>query len=380
MDAKTITLAAFASAGLCLFLQGCGGMSMGPSPAASALPSGLVLQAGSTVAADSNQVQLAVAARGTLVLAGIDAKGIGAVWYGSMKVGLPEDVDDASVAALNRNYAVAVSGHESVVWPYRSNGTPVTLRGWRIAAAAKNSDVFLAVSASRRHSGSTAAMLTVRGRSAVRSEFIAPDLNGGVIRGVAINASGAAIVAVTPREAAWDPIVGSATERQAALRARMPKAGDATGYYLLAPGQAPIPFEMPLGAFGATLLAINNRGVSIGAAGTGSAENPHVVPCYWDRLGHAHLMHLAADLDFGYAADIDDQGAAVGSVGNEITSYGALWNTLDDSPINVNALVPRSFPLNIQFLDSVGNDFTLAASGNPKADPRRLYYFGLQPR
>jgi len=370
-------------------------------------PTALTVQPGSVFDGNTAGIITMVAVKGLAVAVGTDTSGQNYIACGSQKTYFYTDLAGASLAGANFDYAIGTydagyyAGYESgsFLWPYRANAAVISVPNDTILAVAKNANVFLDLGLAADGVTPTANLLTVVGNKLNRVPYTIPaaDYTANTLNSVAINSSGLAVVdvyanqfiggskrkgGVAARRALWNrvnpPMSGSLVDRFARTK-NLPKptttSGSPSGYYLLSPGQAPIAMALPTGASSATVLAINDQGISVGFVTIGYSD----VPYYWDAQGNAYAMQLPSDLSEGYAYDINGAGTVVGGVANDLTGYAVMWNAVNGSPTNLNTLVSSTFPFDIQYVSSIGNDFTMAGYGNPKANANGSELFGLQP-
>ena len=268
---------------------------------------------------------------------------------------------------------------------------------------ARNRDLFFDLSFSSDGTTEYGNLLQFKGKKFASTPYNMPvlDYTTYYLSGVTINSSGLVLAdayifsgfnrsnrRMTPLQfrallnKTAQPLHGSPSERLTQLKTRTRAStttSSPTGYYLISTTEEPIPLALPTGASSVTVLGMNDQGISVGAAYTGDPNNPSIVPYYWDAHGNAYPMQLSGDLNFGYPADINSAGTVVGEVGNDITGYGAMWNTVNSTPTNINALLPSAFAFDIGEVYSIGDDFTMAVIAVPKTNSNITDYFGLNP-
>ena len=67
-------------------------------------------------------------------------------------------------------------------------------------------------------------------------------------------------------------------------------------------------------------------------------------------------------------------------VGNEITSYAALWPNVRSEAKNVNGMLPTDADFELRCIDSIGSDYTMVALAQPKLNSDQSVMVGLSPR
>jgi hypothetical protein len=151
-----------------------------------------------------------------------------------------------------------------------------------------------------------------------------------------------------------------------------------SSYYFVSAERQPVSLELPSRALGLVVSGMNDQGFAVGGCFTGDPDHAKLVPCYWDFKGNPHLMSVPLDVTFGYATAINDRGSAVGVLGNEITQYPAMWNTLAATPSNLNAMLPSNSGIDLWYPLSLGNDFSIAGEAVSKQNGSSLM-LGFQP-
>ncbi len=370
------------------FLVGCGGSSnVSLSHSAPTVPVALTIQPGQMTIDSAGTPPLAVATTGPIVFGSTSLTGEFALLVGAHQFRPGTGRSETTVIGANRDVAILHVAGESQIWPYRTLDAPFKSGDGRLAAVAQDSNLFLEEVANRSGKVVGLNLLSFSGNSAVHHPYFLGDIAAGRhLRGVGLDGRGNALVEIT--SAATSREVrrvhsGTFDRRLKALSAYM--KGLSTGrsdsnWYLAPRFGKPIPLQCPPHALGILVSAIRTPGRAVGAVIIGKGSDVRSIPCWWDLRGQIHELPLPNDVNFGLATDSSADGAVVGMVGNEITSYAALWPNVRSEAKNVNGMLPTDADFELRCIDSIGSDYTMVALAQPKLNSDQSVMVGLSPR
>jgi len=335
-------------------------------------------------------------------MVGLDKTEQNTVWVGGSPYVFSTAYADASLSSANGTSATGSFAGGSLIWPYRSGGKAIAVPLDSVFSLAKNADVFLDTGIADDGITQTASMLTIKSGKAIITPFNLPAIDpSAFLEGVCINAKGVAVIDVVSfpfgpitkrptdplsRRALWNatvsPLSGTGRNRRQALISRLKfstTVDSPSGFYYVSSTGLPVPLGLPTNAFAVNVLAINDQGIAVGAAGIGDPNNPQTVPCYWDAKGNAFVIPMSSTATFGDAEDINNEGTVVGTAGTDSTQYAAMWKTVSTPEIDLNTIFHGTTGVTLFSCDSIGDDFGMSASGTLKKTKNDIYFFGLQP-
>jgi hypothetical protein len=327
------------------------------------------------------------AARGPLVVSNVNQAGETTLLAGSTRFRSGLMKSDAVVVAANEHLAIVRANGESLLWPYRQLASPFQVGAGHLTAIANDSDIILEEVKSRSHKLIGLNALSFRGGKPLHLPFQLGGLRDAAkrMRGVGIDGEGNALVEVSSGTGGEvrKIFTGGFDRRMRALAAYMEglsSGNTPSEWYVVRRSQGPVQLQNPDRSLGVIVSAIRSPGRAVGAVIIGKGSNVRSIPCWWDLRGQIHELALPNDVNFGIATDAALNGAIVGVVGNEITSYAALWPTVLSQAQNINRMLPRNSDHELRWIDSVGSDFSMVALAQPKQNPDQSVLVGLSPR